>query len=259
MMPSLFIAHGSPMIAIETSPYVEFLQNFASTLPQPRAVIVFSAHWESPMQMVSAVFKHQPMYDFGGFPDALYQVRYCPPGDPDLARSIVETLQAEGIMAAVDERRALDHGVWTVLSRLWPDAEIPVVAMSVNPQLGFDASYRIGARLEFLRDENVLIVGSGVTVHNFQLLAHRADPHMTARVLEFETWLETQLLGWNLEALAHYETEAPHARLAVPAGANEHLVPLFYAMGAADQARHTKMCYRDLQWNVMTNSVYRFG
>ncbi len=259
MTPSLFIAHGSPMIAIESTDYAAFLEDFGAALPRPSAILVFSAHWLSGRQMVSGRHPHHPMYDFGGFPEALYRVRYAPPGDPTLAQAVQHRLQRQQIDVVVDEERDLDHGVWTILSRLFPDADVPVVSMSVHPRLPPQAQYEIGQALSEFREQGVLIVGSGVTVHNFQLLEATNSPVIQSQVLAFEDWLEAALHRWDLESLWNYRTLAPHADLAVPPNASEHFAPLFYAMGAADNHRVTETLYRDLQWNVMTQSVYRFG
>ena len=259
MMPSLFVAHGSPMIAIEDTAYADFLGELGTRIGRPRAVVVFSAHWESARQMLSTAARHAPMYDFGGFPEALYQVRYTPPGDPDLGQKLAASLQELGVSVEQDRHRALDHGVWTVLCRLFPKADVAVIAMSVNAKLDPKEQYRIGAALGPWRSQNVLIIGSGVTVHNFELLRQSQDAQVKERVLAFEDWLEDALKRWDLNALFHYETAAPHAAMAVPRLANEHFAPLFYAMGAAEDQRKTTTLYRDLQWNVMTNSVYQFG
>ncbi len=258
MLPSLFIAHGSPMVAIEDTAYAQFLDHLGRALPRPRAIAVFSAHWTAAEQWVSAAGQHQAMHDFAGFPAILYQVRYAPAGDPALAEDIVGRLASAGVEASLDYDRKLDHGVWTILHRLYPDADVPVVALSVNPSLAPSQQYAVGRALSTLR-ESVLIVGSGVTVHNFDLLATPNDPDVTQRVLDFESWLTEHLERWDLRALEDYERRAPNATMAVPPHRREHLVPLFYAMGASDDDRRAHRLYGDLLWNVMTNSVYQFG
>ena len=139
------------MIAIEDNPYAGFLDRLGSTLPRPRAIVCFSAHWEAPIQKFSQSARHSTLYDFGGFPPALYQVTYNAPGDPELARSIEHALEVANIASQGDSERGLDHGVWTILSRLFPACNIPVVALSVNQHLAPQQQYDIGKALSFLR------------------------------------------------------------------------------------------------------------
>lgn len=247
------------MMAIEESDYGHFLDQLSAGLGTPKAIVVFSAHWESRTQKVNEAESYATIYDFGGFPDELYQVVYPAAGDPDLAHRI-ETLLGEHHIAWEAEReRGLDHGAWTLLKRLFPAANIPVVAMSVNAGLSPDEQFRIGQALSPLRQENVMIIGSGVTVHNFQLLGARHNPEVHAAVKAFQAWLDEKLHAWDLEALFHYDTEAPYARLAVPANGREHFAPLFYAMGAAGQPQSIDTLHESWMWDVMANSVFQFA
>ncbi|PSR34724.1 MAG: dioxygenase [Sulfobacillus benefaciens] len=259
MLPALFIAHGSPMVAIEETDYSRFLQQLGKSFPKPKSVVVFSAHWESPVQMVSAVSRYSTIYDFGGFPEELYQINYAAPGNKDVSRQIQQLFAGDQISYNVETKRGLDHGAWTILRRLYPEADVPVVELSVNPRIRPQEQYRIGKALAPLRGEGVLIIGSGVTVHNFQLLAVRNNPKVREIVNGFEDWLEAHLELWDLTALFDFEAQAPYASIAVPAGGNEHFVPLFYAMGAADATRVVHTLYRGLEMGVMTNSIYQFG
>ncbi len=258
MLPSLFIAHGSPMIAIEESGYGTFLDHLGESLARPQAIVIFSAHWESRVQQVSAVESYSTIYDFGGFPDELYRVTYPAHGNPALAARIHELLKAAEVPVELDHGRGLDHGAWTLLNRLYPAADIPVVAMSVNARLTPEEQFRIGQTLSPLRSEGVLIIGSGVTVHNFQLLQARHNAEVQSAIKQFEAWLESKLHAWDLAALFHYETEAPYARLAVPANGQEHFAPLFYAMGAGSRPESVETLHQGWMWDVMTNSVYAF-
>ncbi len=258
MVPSLFIAHGSPMVAIEQSEYGTFLDRLGRTLPRPKAVVLFSAHWESAVQQVSEVSTYSTIYDFGGFPDALYRVTYSAKGAPDLSLRVQDLLRRRGIEARGERQRGLDHGAWTLLKRLYPHADIPVVEMSVNAHLSPAEQFRIGETLAPLRAEDVLVIGSGVTVHNFQLLGANASPAVQAAVREFEEWLVKTLEAWDVPALFDYERQAPHAHLAVPPAGREHIAPLFYAMGAADSPDAVTVLHQSWMWNVMANSVYQF-
>lgn len=260
MMPSLFVAHGSPMIAIENNPYAEFLDHLGKTLPKPRAVAIFSAHWESPIQKVSAVDQYSTIYDFGGFPSALYQVRYDAPGDPGLAGRIVRALQDRRIASQAEKTRGLDHGAWTILTRIFPSCDIPVVALSVNQNLAPQQQYAIGQSLSFLRAEDVLVIGSGVTIHNFHYVEFdREDAPPAAWAEEFNGWLMDRVKTWNLPDLFGYDEKAPHVRMAVPIRGREHFVPLFYAMGAADQGRRVEVLHSSYQFGNLSNTVYQFS
>lgn len=259
MRPSLFIAHGSPMVAIEQSEYAHFLEQLGTTLGRPKAIILFSAHWENPVQMVSDVEQYSTIYDFRGFPEELYRVTYPAMGHHELSRDIQQRLTAQGIPHQVETQRGFDHGAWTILHKLFPKVDIPVIAMSVNADLSPAEQYRIGRALAPLRAEDILIIGSGVTVHNFQLFNHRENPEVHAAVESFENWLEEKLHHWDTDALFQYETQAPHAKLAVPANGAEHFVPLFYAMGASDNHQTAQTLHRSMFMNIMTNSVYQFG
>lgn len=260
MMPSLFVAHGSPMIAIEDNPYARFLDHLGKTLPKPRAIVIFSAHWEDPIQRVSVVDHYSTIYDFGGFPSALYQVRYDAPGDPELAGKIIGALKARRIASQVDETRGLDHGAWTILSRIFPACDIPVVALSVNQNLAPQQQYAIGQSLEFLRAEDVLVMGSGVTIHNFQYVEFdREDAPPAPWAEEFNEWLTGRIKTWNLPDLFDYDQKAPNVRMAVPIRGREHFIPLFYAMGAADQGRKVEVLHSSYQFGSLSNTVYQFS
>ena len=147
MIPSLFVAHGSPMVAIEDNEYARYLEELGRTFPRPRAIVLFSAHWESGVQMASEIEDYEMIYDFSGFPDALYQVKYPARGDEMLSRQIQQLLAGAGIEYQVERVRGLDHGSWTILNRIYPQADIPLIAMSVNPDLTPEEQYRIGQAL----------------------------------------------------------------------------------------------------------------
>lgn len=259
MVPSLFVAHGSPMVAIEQSNYGDFLDRLSGAIERPRAIILFSAHWESRVQMVSDVGAYPMIYDFGGFPEELYRVKYPAKGDHELSQKIQHLLTAAGIPFEVEKNRGLDHGAWTILKRIYPAADIPVIAMSVNPDLAPAEQFLIGHALSSLRQEGILIIGSGVTVHNFGLLQVRGNPEVQLAVGEFEKWLEEKLYAWDTKALFDYEELAPYARLAVPSNGKEHFIPLFYAMGGASERPVVTKLHQSWLLAVMVNSVYQFS
>jgi 4,5-DOPA dioxygenase extradiol len=247
------------MVAVEQSEYAQYLEELGRAFPRPKAIVLFSAHWESGIQMVTDIDEHSMIYDFGGFPDELYQIKYPAKGDRALSQRIQQLLADNGIAYQAETKRGLDHGSWTILRRIYPEADIPLIAMSVNPGLTPEEQYRIGQVLEPLREEDVLIIGSGVTVHNFGLFRVEDKAAVKELALAFENWLETHMKQWDLPSLFQYETLAPYGNIAVPPHGKEHFVPIFYAMGAAGSQRTTKTIHQSLMMDMFTNSVYQFG
>ncbi|WAH37575.1 DODA-type extradiol aromatic ring-opening family dioxygenase [Alicyclobacillus dauci] len=260
MTPSLFIAHGAPLLAIENNEYTQFLSNLGNTIPRPKAVVVFSAHWVASQQQVSDVENYDTIYDFGGFPDALYQIKYPAKGEKAITQEIEGLFQQHGIPYETETKRGLDHGAWVVLRLLYPNADVPVMSMSVNPRLSPEQQYNIGKALSALREKDVLIIGSGGTVHNLRAVDWQADGiRITPWAQEFDNWLEEHLKRWDLNSLFQYETLAPNAALAVPPHGNEHFVPLFYAMGAADSVQTAQLLHRSYRYGNLSQSVWQFG
>ncbi|GMA60069.1 dioxygenase [Alicyclobacillus fastidiosus] len=258
MMPSLFIAHGAPLLAIEDNEYTQFITQLGRRLPRPKAVVLFSAHWVTGTQKVSEVNEYETIYDFGGFPDALYQIRYPAMGDRQIASQIESLLTENGISFDVETDRGLDHGAWVVLRLLYPDADIPVIAMSVNPRVSPEEQYKIGWSLSQLRERDILVIASGGTVHNLRALNWQEDG-VDEWALQFDQWLETRIKQWDLESLYRYDSLAPNAQVAVPPYGNEHFVPIFYAMGAADDVRTATLLHRSYRYGSLSHSVWQFG
>lgn len=259
MIPSYFIAHGSPLLAIEDSEYTKFLANLVETLPKPKAIVIFSAHWETPVQAVSSVDEYSMIYDFGGFPDIMYTLKYPAKGSREVTKEIIELLSQHQVPFQMDTSRGIDHGAWVVLSLLYPDADIPVVAMSVNQNLEPDQQYKIGQSLSSLREKDVMIIGSGGTVHNLRALNWSDNGEVDQKALEFDEWLAKRLNNWDTQSLFSYYTLAPHAELAVPRYGKEHFVPLIYAMGAADDNRKATLLHRSYRYGNLSHSVWQFG
>ncbi|MCL6453331.1 MAG: dioxygenase [Alicyclobacillus sp.] len=258
MIPALFIAHGAPLLAIEENDYTRFLGQLGKRLPRPQAIVLFSAHWVAGTEQVSEVEQYDTMYDFGGFSDALYQTKYAARGSRQIAQQIEGLLRANGVPFEVERKRGLDHGAWVVLRLLYPSGDIPVVEMSVNPRLSPEQQYKIGRSLATLRSNDVLVIGSGGTVHNLRALQWQSD-EVHEWALEFDRWLETHLKQWDLDALYRYDTLAPGAALAVPLDGNDHFIPIFYAMGAADDRRRASLLHRSYRYGNLSHSVWQFG
>jgi 4,5-DOPA dioxygenase extradiol len=238
-MPAAFISHGAPTAVLEDDDYARALGRFGRSMARPEAVVIVSAHWQSagPIR-VNAAAHPGLIYDFYGFPPELYNLTYPAPGAPALAKRIAAMLGAEGVAAAVETGRGWDHGVWIPLRLLFPEADVPVVQLSLGTADAAGEQLRLGQLLAPLRDEGVMLVGSGGLVHNLGLL--RPDPlgPPESWAVAFEQWVSAQIKERNWAALASNWTRAPHARLAAPT--SEHFDPLFFPLGSAadEEAAH---------------------
>jgi 4,5-DOPA dioxygenase extradiol len=233
-MPVVVVSHGSPMVAIERDGYTGALRRLGESLPAPTAVVVISAHWESsaPVRVGSAE-RPSLIYDFGGFPAELYDLKYPAPGDPGAAKDIVQRLVAAGIPAVEDPKRGLDHGAWVPLRQMYPDARVPVVEVTLPMPRTPSQLLSIGQALSPLRDRGMLIVGSGGIVHNLRrvVFADKAAP-VEGWAKSFDDWVRNRLEERDLDALVDYRKRAPEAAASVPT--TEHFDPLFVALGASD-------------------------
>ncbi|MEK3778517.1 class III extradiol ring-cleavage dioxygenase [Paenibacillus sp. FSL K6-4396] len=255
MMPSLFVAHGAPSLALEENAYTEFLQKLGRELPKPKAIVLFSAHWESTTQLVSSVANYETIYDFGGFQPELYQIKYPAQGQAETTAEVERLFAEAGIAVQTDDVRGLDHGAWVVLRLLYPDADIPVIALSVNRYLTGEQQYQVGQALASLREQDILVIGSGGTVHNLRRLnweSNGVDPWAS----EFDNWLHDKLVSWDTESLFSYDKLAPSAQAAVPTP--EHFVPLLLAMGAGDQNKRASLLFKAYQYGNLSLSCWKF-
>ncbi|MWC27092.1 dioxygenase family protein [Paenibacillus sp. MMS18-CY102] len=256
MMPALFIGHGSPMMAIEDNECGLFLSSYGATIGRPKAIVIFTAHWETDVLTISSTEgPYDTIYDFGGFPRELFEKTYPAPGSPSLAEDVGRRLSEHGIPVQYDQKRGLDHGSWVVLSRLFPDADIPVVQVSVQPFQTAEYQYRVGEALRGIGEEDVLLIGSGATVHNFQQLRWGGgEPEQWA--IDFDDWLVDHMAKRDLEALFHYDTQAPNGRLAVPRP--EHFVPMYIAYGSGDPDRQPEIIHRSYEMGSLSYMCMKF-
>lgn len=230
MIKPLFLAHGSPMMAIEEDDYTEFLNNLGSKL-NPKAIVIFTSHWDSEVLTISASdSEYDTMYDFYGFPEELYEVKYPAKGSSEFASKVEEKLINKGIKVNKDLTRGLDHGAWTLLQHLFPKANIPIVQVSINSDLQIQKQIEIGDALKGLGDEDILVIGSGNTVHNLSLVDFEAISNDSWSE-EFDDWLINRLKENDFNSLYNYNDLAPNANLAVPT--TDHFVPLFIALGSS--------------------------
>jgi len=227
LMPTLFIGHGSPMNALDESDYAVAWREAAAAIPRPTAILCISAHWETEGTFVTAMEQPKTIHDFYGFPDALYQVQYPAPGSPELAERVRSLVTSSAVRLDDGYSWGLDHGAWSVLRRMYPLADIPVVQLSLNRSQHPRFHYDLGRELFALRQEGVLIVGSGNIVHNLRLLQWNArEPFPWAA--EFDTLSAELILSGEHDRLVAYPALGEAARLAIPT--NEHYLPLLYIL-----------------------------
>jgi 4,5-DOPA dioxygenase extradiol len=227
LMPAIFFGHGNPMNALSTNDYTEGWADIGKRLPRPNAVLAISAHWYFPATAVTANPAPPTIHDFGGFPRELYQVQYPAPGSPRLAERVRSLLAP--VAVGLDERWGLDHGTWSVLCHVFPQADVPVVQLSLDKTQPPKFHYEIGRRLAPLRDEGVLVIGSGNVVHNLHTYAwgrHPVEPLDWA--VRFEGLVRESLLARDDRPLIAYETLGRDAMLSVPTP--EHYLPLLYVI-----------------------------
>ncbi|MES2973859.1 MAG: class III extradiol ring-cleavage dioxygenase [Pseudomonadota bacterium] len=229
-LPSLFISHGAPLFAVEPGTSGPALTRYGEALPEGiRGIVVMSPHWMARTPAVMTNPAPATWHDFGGFPPALYELQYPAPGDPALAAEVMALLKDAGIDAQGDAKRPLDHGAWVPLMHLFPKANVPVVQVALPARYGPAEVFAMGKALRGLREQGVLVVGSGSMTHNLaEFFGGAREP--APYVLEFSNWIETAVAQGNLKALLDYRNEAPHAQRAHPT--DDHFLPIFFALGA---------------------------
>jgi 4,5-DOPA dioxygenase extradiol len=248
-MPSLFVSHGAPTLPFDDVPARDFLRGLGQQIGKPRAILIASAHWETDAPQANAVAVNDTIHDFGGFPQALYDIRYPAPGDALLAREVTALTGGR-----VDTARGLDHGAWVPLMLMYPDADIPVVQLSVQSHLGADHAIAMGRAVVKLRDDNVLVMGSGGFVHNLRRIAPPGSPEADWS-REFSNWMDEKLTARDEAALADYRAQAPHAAMAQPTP--EHFLPLFFAYGAGGE-KVTRL-HSSATFGSLRMDAYSFG
>jgi 4,5-DOPA dioxygenase extradiol len=227
-MPAIFLGHGNPLNAIQENLYTDAWRGIGRDLPKPRAVLAVSAHWFVSDTAVTDGVAPRTIHDFGGFPRELHEVQYPAPGAPDLARQVQGLLKPLGVR--LDDSWGLDHGTWSVLRHVYPDADVPVVQLSIGERRPGAFHFEVGRKLTALRDERVLILGSGNLVHNLHTYAwgrHSAEPYDWA--VRFEQRARSLMLSGDVEPLVDYETLGRDAALSVPTP--DHYLPLLYVLG----------------------------
>jgi len=257
-LPSVFVSHGSPMLAIEDQPARRFLAGFGGALPKPRAILAVSAHWLTAMPAVSAAARPETIHDFGGFPEALYRIRYAAPGAPELAAQVASAFQAAGLDCAQDPSRGLDHGAWVPLMLMYPQADIPVAQLAIQPRRDLVWYARLGAALRPLRDDGVLIFGTGSMTHNLrEVFNHAPDAAPVDWAAGFAEWFAAQTAADDRARLVDYRAQAPAAVRSHPT--DEHLLPFFVALGAATPGIAGTRVHQSFSHGTLAMDAYSFA
>lgn len=233
-MPVLFLGHGSPMNAIEENEFVTGFRTIAKTIPKPKAILVISAHWETKGTFVTAMDKPRTIHDFGGFPKALFDVQYPAPGSPDLARETQSIIKSTTV--GLDEKWGLDHGAWSVVKHLYPNADVPVIQMSIDYSQGGQYHYDLAKQLASLRKKGVLIVGSGNMVHNLGMVAWdklNASEYGYDWAIEASDKMKKYILNGDHQSLINFKSQGKAFDLAIPSP--EHYLPLVYSLALKEK------------------------
>jgi 4,5-DOPA dioxygenase extradiol len=253
--PSLFVSHGSPMFALEPGLLGPSLEALGRGLDALQAIVVVSPHWQTRGVRVTGTDAPETIHDFSGFPRPLYALQYTPPGAPALAADVVALLQAAGFEAKLDAGRGLDHGAWVPLRYLKPDADVPVLQVSLPIDIDAAGALRLGEALASLRDRGVLVVGSGSLTHNlYEFRQHVGDPEYAQA---FADWVADAVARRDTEALVDYRARAPFATRAHPT--EEHYLPLLVALGASGADEPGELVAGGMTHGVLSMDSFGFG
>ena len=227
--PVLFLGHGSPMNAIAENNFTKKLNKLAQEIPIPKAILIISAHWETKGSWLTGMEKPKTIHDFYGFPKSLYEVQYPAPGSPELVSKIQKTIKTPSIHNDQNQW-GLDHGTWSVLRHMYPNANIPIVQLSIDKTKPFEYHYELGQQISFLREHGVLIMGSGNIVHNLKKISWQEDAPIHDWALEFDQWVKKRAQERDFESLVKKAANTKAGQLSIPTP--EHYLPLLYVLGA---------------------------
>ncbi len=252
-LPGLYISHGSPMLAIEPEQVGPALKRLSFNLPKPKAIVIMSAHWESTVLEVSTATRPETWHDFYGFPQELYEIRYPAAGEPHLAQEILASLNQAGLNACANEHQPRDHGMWMPLLHMYPEADIPVVGISLPMHMSAEEIYRIGETLAPLRERQILLIGSGSITHNLRDLdRHSSNPVTPIWAATFRNEVVHQLFHHNFEAVLDWQN-LPYIRKNHPT--LEHFAPIFFAMGTGQRFN---VVHSSFSMGSLGRDIYRF-
>ncbi|EPF79966.1 DODA-type extradiol aromatic ring-opening family dioxygenase [Acinetobacter rudis] len=251
-LPGLFISHGSPMLALNPEQVGPALARLSLNLPRPQAIIVMSAHWESEALELSHAIRPETWHDFRGFPEELYQIRYPAPGHPELAESIIQRLAEAEITAHANSTRPRDHGVWMPLLHMYPEADIPVVEISIPHHFSADQLYQLGQCLAYFREQQILIIGSGSITHNLAELSWSRDTPTPVWAATFSQQIISALKNGDYDKVLQWQT-LPYIKQNHPS--LEHLAPLFFSMGTGSRF---SLVHSSFSMGALGMDIYRF-
>lgn len=255
-LPVIFLSHGAPDLPIRDGAATQFLRSLHQRFPKPKAILVISAHWYSDEPTVSAAAYPHTIHDFSGFPPALYELNYPAPGAPELADRILTLLAQAGFSVQIDSARGFDHGTWTLMILAYPAADIPVVQLSIQRYRDVTYHRQLGQALKVLRQEGVLIVGSGSATHNLHAFSDSYDAAPPFWVKQFDEWLAQTIAQQDWHRLMQYRQIAPYARENHPT--EEHLLPLFVALGASRTGSKGIQLHRSYTYGAFSMAAYAF-
>lgn len=257
-LPTLFVPHGAPTFALRPGAAGAAIAAAASALPSPRAIIIVSAHWDTAEPTVGFAERPETIHDFWGFPEALYALRYPATGCREAAEEVVSALQSAGLPVSAETGRGLDHGAWVPLRLMFPEADIPVIPLSIQSRGGVQQAYRLGQALAPLVARGFLIITSGNVTHNLRdyQAAAASDGQSPAYVRQFSTWISEQINAGDIAALLDYRRQAPGGVQAHPS--EEHLLPLYVALGAAGQNAQPQRLHAGIDDYVIAMDAYSF-
>ncbi len=257
-LPSLFVSHGAPTMAFDPGPTGAMLARLGQRLGKPRAIVMVSAHHMTPIPEAGTAVRPQTIYDFSGFPPALYQIQYPSPGAAKIGARIAALLGNAGIEVRINPNRGLDHGAWVPLRLMFPDADVPVVPLSIQPWMDARHHFAVGRAIATLRGENILVIGSGNLTHNLgDIWGWERDAGATPYVTAFQAWFAERLAARDIEALLDWKRQAPHRQRAHPT--DDHLLPIFVALGAGEASSRTLRLHDDVTYGVLAMDAYAFG
>ena len=256
-LPALYVSHGAPLFALEAGVTGPALTRWGSALraqfPGLRGALIMSPHWMAPGVRVGTGAQPATLHDFGGFPPELYQLQYPAPGSPALAGEVLDLLHTAGIEAEGDAKRPFDHGAWVPLMHLFPQADVPVVQIALPEHAGPAEVYALGAAVQSLRSEGVLVIGSGSMTHNLgEFFGGAREP--APYVVAFSRWIEAALARGDMAALLDYRRQAPQATRAHPT--EDHFLPLFFALGSAGKDLHANYLSREVMYSMLAMDAF---
>jgi len=257
MLSPIFVSHGAPTLPFEDVPARHFLEGLGARMARPNAILAVSAHWETQVPMVNSVARNQTIHDFYGFPAPLYELEYPAPGSPDLANEVAGLVADAGLPVRIDGTRGLDHGAWVPLMLAWPAADIPVVQLSVQSHLGPGHHLALGRALQPLTQAGVLILASGSFTHDLSSFRSPLPDGEPDWVTSFADWMDAAIMRGATCDLLSYREQAPNARRNHPT--EEHLLPLFVALGAAGEGAVAEHLHSSTTYSVLRMDAYAFG